>query len=150
MWPICLWGSILFLSFTSIIYITSTFQMIFLFRGTFSFPLKKWIYAQSFSCVRLFVTPWTVAHQAPLSMEFSRKEYWSGLPFPPSADLPKTGMEPASPDSPALTGDSLTLGHLGSPFSWRHGSRWHENWEFWVIVATNFLLSKSGLVCQNK
>ena len=39
--------------------------------------------AQSLSCVRLFVTPWTVAHQAPLSMGFSRQEYWSGLPFPP-------------------------------------------------------------------
>ena len=38
--------------------------------------------AQAFSCVRLFVTPWTMVHQAPLSMEFPRQEYWSGLPFP--------------------------------------------------------------------
>ena len=43
-------------------------------------------------CVRLFVTPWTVAHQAPLSMKFSRKEYWSGLPFPISGDLPDPGI----------------------------------------------------------
>ena len=43
------------------------------------------------SRVRLFVTPWTVAHQTPLSMEFSRQEYWSGLPFPPPRDLPNTG-----------------------------------------------------------
>ena len=50
-----------------------------------------------FSHVRLFVTPWTVAPQAPLSKGFSRQEYWSGLPFPPSEDLPDPGMEPVSP-----------------------------------------------------
>ena len=44
-----------------------------------------------------FVTPWTVAHQAPLSMEFSRQEYWSGLPCPPSGDLPDPGIELMSP-----------------------------------------------------
>ena len=49
------------------------------------------------SYVRLFATPWTVACQAPLSMEFSRQEYWSRLPFPPPEDLPKPGVEPASP-----------------------------------------------------
>ena len=43
------------------------------------------------------MTPWTVAHHAPLSMEFSRQEYWSGLPFPSPGDLPNPGMEPASP-----------------------------------------------------
>ena len=48
------------------------------------------------SHVQLFVTPWTVAHWAPLSMEFSRQEYWSGLPFP-SEDLPNPGIEPGSP-----------------------------------------------------
>ena len=52
--------------------------------------------AQSLSRVRLFVTPWTVACQAPLSMGFPRQEYWSGLPFPPPGDLPDTGVEPAS------------------------------------------------------
>ena len=55
-----------------------------------------------FSCVRLFVTPWTVARQAPLSMGFSRQEYWSGLPFPPPGDLPDQGIEPASLKLPAL------------------------------------------------
>ena len=45
--------------------------------------------------VRLLVTPWTVAHQAPLSIEFSRQEYWSGLPFPSPRDLPEAGIEPA-------------------------------------------------------
>ena len=49
------------------------------------------------SCVQFFVTPWTVAHQVPLSMGYSRQEYWSGLPFPPPGDLPDPGVEPASP-----------------------------------------------------
>ena len=48
-----------------------------------------------FSHVQLFATPWTVAHQAPLSMKFSRQEYWSGLPFPTSGDLPDPGIEPS-------------------------------------------------------
>ena len=50
-----------------------------------------------FSHVRLCATPWTVARQAPLSIGVSRQEYWSGLPFPPSEDLPNPGIEPASP-----------------------------------------------------
>ena len=49
------------------------------------------------SRVRLFATPWIVAYKAALSMEFSRKEYWSGLPFPSPGDLPKPGIEPGSP-----------------------------------------------------
>ena len=57
-----------------------------------------------FSHVQLFVTPWTIAHQAPLSMGFSRQEYWSGLPFPPPGGLPNPGIEPRSP---ALQADSL-------------------------------------------
>ena len=57
-----------------------------------------------FSNVRLFELPRTVASQAPLSMGFSRQEYWSGLPFPPSGDLPDPGIEPTCPVSPALPG----------------------------------------------
>ena len=68
---------------------------------------------QSLSHVQLFVTPWTVAHHAPLSVEFSRQEYWSGLPFPSSVDLPNPGIEPGSP---ALQPDSLPLSHQESPF----------------------------------
>ena len=49
---------------------------------------------QLLSCVRLFVTPWTVAHQAPLSVEFSRQEYQNGLPHPPPVDLPDPGIKP--------------------------------------------------------
>ena len=52
---------------------------------------------KSFSHVQLFARPWTVAHQASLSMEFSRQEYWSGLPFPSPGDLPDPGIEPGSP-----------------------------------------------------
>ena len=48
-----------------------------------------------FSHVRLFVTPWTIAHQAPLSMRFPRQEYGSGLPFPSPGDLPEPWIEPA-------------------------------------------------------
>ena len=50
---------------------------------------------QSLSHVRLFVTVWTVAHQAPLTLGFPRQEYWSGLPFPPPGDLPDPGIKPA-------------------------------------------------------
>ena len=64
------------------------------------------------SCVRLFATPWTVAHQAPLSMGFSRQGYWSGLPFPSPGDLPNPGIEPRSP---ALQADSLPSEPPGKP-----------------------------------
>ena len=58
------------------------------------------------------MTPWTVAHQAPLSTGFPRQEYWSGLPFPSPGDLPNPGMESVSP---ALQADSLWSESLGSP-----------------------------------
>ena len=66
-----------------------------------------------FTYVWLFVTPWTVAHQAPLSMGFSRQEYWSGLPFPSPGDLLEQGMEPMSP---VLQVDALPLSHLGNSY----------------------------------
>ena len=59
---------------------------------------------KSLSRIQLFVTPWTVAYRAPLSMEFSRQEYWSRLPFPSPEDLPDPGLEPRSP---ALEADAL-------------------------------------------
>jgi len=58
----------------------------------------------SLSRVQLFATTWTVARQCPLSMEFSRQEYWSGLPLPSPGDLPNLGIEPGSP---ALQVDAL-------------------------------------------
>ena len=67
--------------------------------------------------IRFFATPWTVTHQAPLSVEFSRQEYWSGLAFPTSVDLPNPRIEPVSPPSPILQVNSLPLNHLESPKS---------------------------------
>ena len=61
-----------------------------------------------FSRIRLFATLWTVACQAPLSMEFSRQEYWSGLPFPSPGHLPNPGIKPVSLMSPALAGGFFT------------------------------------------
>ena len=69
-----------------------------------SFVVNFCVCAQSCSCVRLFGTPWTVAHQAPLSKGFSSQEYWSGLPFPSPGDLPHPGTEPGFH---ALQADSL-------------------------------------------
>ena len=67
---------------------------------------------KSLSCIRLFATPWTVAHQAPPSMGFSWQEYWSGLPFPAPGDLPNPGIVPRSP---ALQADALTSEPPGKP-----------------------------------
>ena len=67
---------------------------------------------KSLSRVRLFVTPLTVAYQAPLSMGFSRQEYWSGLPFPSPGDLPDSEIEPTSP---VLAGRFFTAEPLGKP-----------------------------------
>ena len=69
----------------------------------------KW---KSIIGVRLFATPWTIAHQALPSMGFSRQEYWSGLPFPSPGDLPDPGIKPKSP---ALEADALTSESPGKP-----------------------------------
>ena len=61
---------------------------------------------KSLSCVRLLMTPWTAAYQAPPSMGFSRQEYWSGLPFSSPGGLPDPGIEPGSP---ALQADAFTI-----------------------------------------
>ena len=75
------------------------------------------------SCVQLFATPWTVPGQAPLSMEFFKQEYWSGLPFPPPGDLPDQRIELASP---ALAGRFFTTGAMWEALQvllkfWCHG-----------------------------
>ena len=70
------------------------------------------MHAQSLQCVRIFVTPWTVAHQAPLFIGFPRQEYWSGLSFPFPGDI----FDPAiKPVAPALQVGSLPLSHQQSP-----------------------------------
>ena len=67
---------------------------------------------KSLSHVQPFATPWTVARQAPLSMGFSRQEYWSGLPFPSRGDIPDPGIEPGSP---VFQADALTSEPPGKP-----------------------------------
>ena len=71
-----------------------------------------------FSSVQLFMTLWTAAHQTPLSMGFSRQEYWTGLPRPPPGDLPDPATKPASLKSPALAGRFFTASAI---------------WEAWII-----------------
>ena len=68
-----------------------------------------------FRLVRLFVIPWTVACQAPLSMRVSEQDYWSALLLLSPRELPEPGIDPTSPASPVLQADSLPLSHLGSP-----------------------------------
>ena len=74
--------------------------------------LQACVHACALSCVQLFVTPWTVALQAPLSMRFSRQESWSGCPFPPAGDLPDPGIEPGLP---ALAGGFFNTEVPGKP-----------------------------------
>ena len=69
------------------------------------------------SRVRLFATPWTVAHQTSPSMEFYRQEYWSGFPFPSPGDLPNSGIEPKSP---ALQVDALQSEPPGTLLSFQN------------------------------
>ena len=70
------------------------------------------MHAESLSHARVFATPWTVALQVPLTMGFSRQEYWSGLPFPSPGDLPGPGIEPVSP---VLAGQFFTTAPLLKP-----------------------------------
>ena len=88
------------------------------------------------SHVRPFVTPWTIAHQVPLSMGVSRQEYWSESPFPPT-DLPDPGIKPTSPVSPALQEDSLPLSHQGSLLTICHVGKLLN------LLCFNFLISGS-------
>ena len=114
-----------------------------------------------FSHVQLFVTLWTVARQAPLSLRFSRQEYWSGVPGPPSGDLADPGIEPMSLMSPALAGGlfirffifatSFTGAAYQIPFGFcisvsygtkgirRGGIRCHE-WRFHSVFSAMSLL----------
>ena len=78
-------------------------------REIWSLNIQNWKKVKSLSRVGLFVTPWTIAHQAPLSMGFSKQEYWSGLPFPFPGDLPDPGIKPTSG---MLQADLLPLSQL--------------------------------------
>ena len=90
-----------------------TRHMVFLLNNNtqigITFPFPSWcMHAFVLSHVWLFATPWTVARRTPLSMEFSRQEYWNGLPSPSPGDLPEPGIEPLSLESPALAGMFFT------------------------------------------
>ena len=73
------------------------------------------MHAQLLSQVQLSVTPWTVVHQAPLSVGFPRQEYWDGLLFPPQGGLPDPGAESTFPTSPSLAGRFVTTEPPGKP-----------------------------------
>ena len=92
--------------------------------------LYRHVHAQSFNSVQLFANPRTVAHQAPLSKEFSRQEYWSGLLFPHPRDLPESGIEPTSPSSCTWAGGFFTTELPGKPshpfLGWKGLSRGGE------------------------
>ena len=88
------------------------------------------------SCPTLW-TPWTVAHQDPLSMGFSRQEYWSELSFPSLGDLPDPGIGPASS---AWEADSLLVSHQGSPPQ----SFWHQGPVLWKIIFSQ--AQREGMV----
>ena len=81
----------------------------------FTYYLCRNFYTHSLSWVRLFMTPWTVTCQAPLSMEFSKQRYWSGFPFLFPGDRPCPGIKPASLISPRWQVDSLPLAPPGKP-----------------------------------
>ena len=102
-------------------------QKNFIFRQASCSLLYGFVHAKLLQCVRLFATPWTVALQAPVSMEFSRQEYWSGLPCPPPGDLPDPGIELVSLKSHALTGRfSTTSTSWEPPILWLRYWKWNE------------------------
>ena len=102
-----------------------------------------------FNRVQLSEMPWTVAHQAPLSMGFSRQEYWSGLPFPSPGDLPDPGIKPESPTAPALQADSLLLSHRGSRTGGRNGKLSGENQKtFWQDFIWRFGNTNEKRLCS--
>ena len=86
-------------------------------KGKMWYPHLQTFFVCVLSCVRLFATPWTVVHQAPLSMGFPRHEYQNGLPFPPPGDVPDPGVEPMSLASPTLAGGFFMTAPPGKPSS---------------------------------
>ena len=81
------------------------------------------------SFIQLFATPWTVAHQAPLSLGFSRQEYWNGLPFPPPGNLPNPGIESTSLTYPALAGT----------FFFYHCTTWETHYLYNSLILFSFV-----------
>ena len=110
-----------------------------------------------FSHVQLFRTPWTIACQAPLPMEFSRQEYWSGLPFPTSEDLPNLGIQPTFLASPALAGEFFTTSPPGEQtVRYQHKNRNLDKWnmiespEISSCIYGQFICDKGSKATQWK
>ena len=97
------------------------------------------------SNVWLFVTPWAVTCQGPLSKKFSRQEYWSGLPFSIPGTLPYPGIELTSP---ARRSDSFLLSHLGNPWIYMH-SYILKSLFLWIVLHTVLVIS-SYINCISK
>ena len=91
----------------------------------------------------IFGTLWTITHQAPLSMGFSRQEYWSGLPCPPPGDLHNPGIEPRSP---ALQEDSLPTEPLGKPIHKRNILSEHQR--MLLLVVNSLMFRKMFSACE--
>ena len=88
------------------------------------------------SHIRLLATPWTAVCQAPLSLGFSRQEYWGGVPFPPPGNLPNPGIEPESLTSTALPGDSLPLMLPGMPYFNSRSTIKMSAHKFWLLPTS--------------
>ena len=106
-----------------------------------------------FSRVWLFVTLWTIALQAPLSMGFSRQEYWSGVPFPSPGDLPDPGIEPRSLMSPTFAGGffttSTTWGQIIISFCFVFLSNMRVQWDIWKFRTwSDFPSCRATSLCQ--
>ena len=103
-----------------------------------TYVLYTYMFCAVLSCfnrARLFATLWTVAHQAPPSMAFSRQEYWSGFPCPPPKDLSDPGIKHMPPVTPASQADSLLQSHWGNPYTHLHThTHTHTHMlEVWVV-----------------
>ena len=101
---------------------------------------------KSLSHVQLFSTPWTIARQAPLSMGFSRQEYWSGLPFPSPGDLPDSGIEP---EFPAGQADPLPSEPPGEPLRGWGKPIFYSVSTFHHIHFISFSACTSAVVCTH-
>ena len=109
---------------------------------------KALLEAKLLSRVWFFATPWTVVYQAPQSMQFSRRECWSGLPFPSPGDLPKPGIEPGSP---TLQADALPSEPPGKPKN-KHCKTWPKR--LWLMKLNshwppNFLGQGAACECSS-
>ena len=108
---------------------------------------RKKVKVKSLNCVWLFATPWTVAYQAPPSLEFSRQKYWSGLLFSSPGDLPNSGIKPGSPSFQA---DALTSEPPGKPRTWKHFHLYKNKmcslWIFLKTIISQHFLIPSKLI----